>query len=96
MSILKKPLVTEKMTTLGESKKQYGFVVEKTATKGQIKAAIQELYEVEVKAVRTMILPGKVRNRGTRSGYITGKTPAFKKAIVTLAPGQEIDFYKNI
>ena len=99
MSILKKPLVTEKMTALGEenrSQKQYGFVVDKSATKPDIRAAIEDLYDVDVVSIRTMIYAGKKRARYTKSGIISGKSPNFKKAIVTLKEGQEIDFYKNI
>lgn len=97
MSIIKKPLVTEKMTGLQErGLKQYGFVVAKTASKDEIKKAIENVYEVEVVGIRTMVVAGKKRNRVTRSGYLVGRAPSYKKAIVTLAEGQVIDFYKNI
>ena len=99
MSILKKPLVTEKMTAKSEDRfaqKQYGFVVDKSATKPDIRAAIEDLYDVDVLSIRTMVYAGKKRSRYTKSGVISGKSPNFKKAIVTLKEGQEIDFYKNI
>ena len=98
MSVLKKPLVTEKMTLLGEKEgeKQYGFVVDIKATKPEIKKAIEEMYEVEVKSLRTMVYAGKKRSRYSRAGVIMGKSPNYKKAIITLPEGQEIDFYKNI
>ena len=98
MSVLKKPLVTEKMINLGEKdgEKQYGFVVDINANKLEIKKAIEEMYEVEVKSLRTMVYAGKKRSRYSRAGVITGKSPNFKKAIITLPEGQEIDFYKNI
>lgn len=99
MSILKKPLVTEKMTAMAEGRaaaNQYGFVVEKSATKPEIRAEVERLYDVKVASIRTMVYAGKKRSRITKGGYIFGKSPNFKKAIVTLAEGQEIDFYKNI
>lgn len=97
MSVIQKPLVTEKMTGLVErGLRQYGFVVDKDATKAEIKAEIERVYEVTVEGIRTMVYAGKKRNRMTRSGYISGRTPKYKKAIITLAEGQEIDFYKNI
>jgi large subunit ribosomal protein L23 len=96
MDILIKPIVTEKMTAQGEHLKQFGFVVEKQANKLQIKKAVEEMYGVNVVSVNTMIYPGKRKSRYTRTGIISGKTKAFKKAIVTLAEGDTIDFYSNI
>jgi large subunit ribosomal protein L23 len=100
MSVLKKPLVSEKMALLNERNglkfNQYAFKVEIGATKPQIKKEIEEMYGVSVKSVRTMIYAGKDRQRYTRTGFISGKSPRFKKAIVSLATGAEIDFYKNI
>ncbi|MCB9234280.1 MAG: 50S ribosomal protein L23 [Bacteroidia bacterium] len=97
MSIIKKPLVTEKMTGLQDRGTiQYGFVVDHGANKQQIKAEIERVYEVEITGIRTMVYAGKARARMTRSGFLKGRTPKYKKAIVTLASGQTIDFYKNI
>jgi large subunit ribosomal protein L23 len=98
MSVLKKPLVTEKMTLLGEKsgEKQYGFVVNIESSKPEIKTAIEKMYNVQVKSLRTMVYAGKKRSRYSRAGVIMGKSSNFKKAIITLAEGQEIDFYKNI
>jgi large subunit ribosomal protein L23 len=96
MSILLKPIVTEKMTAHGEKFNRYGFVVEKSANKLQIKKAIEDLYEVTVVDVNTMRYGGKSKTRYTRSGVTTGKTNAYKKAIVTIAEGEAIDFYSNI
>jgi large subunit ribosomal protein L23 len=96
MSIIHKPIVTEKMTEKGEGLGQYGFVVEKSATKLQIKSAIESLYNVNVESVNTLIYGPKVKSRFTKSGVITGKTKAVKKAIVTLKKGDVIDFYSNI
>jgi large subunit ribosomal protein L23 len=96
MDILIKPLVTEKMNEQSERFNRYGFVVVRTATKPQIKKAIEGLYNVKVDSINTMIYGGKVKSRYTKSGIITGKTTAYKKAIVTLAEGDSIDFYSNI
>ena len=96
MEIIVKPVVTEKMTELGEKLNRYAFVVHKKANKIQIKNAVEELYGVEVVAVNTMNYNGKARSRFTKSGIITGKTTAFKKAIITVAEGETIDFYSNI
>ena len=96
MDILVKPLVTEKMTQQSERFDRYGFVVDRRATKPQIKKAIEALYDVNVVEVNTMVYGGKVKSRYTKGGIITGKTKAYKKAIVTLEEGQSIDFYSNI
>ena len=96
MEILIKPIVTEKMTDQGEKLNRYGFVVDKYANKVQIKQAVEELYEVSVTSVNTMRYAGKAKSRFTRSGVQNGRTSAFKKAIVTIAEGEAIDFYSNI
>ncbi len=96
MDILIKPIVTEKMTKQGETLNRYGFIVDKRADKLQIKNAINKMYGVNVIAVNTMRYSGKVKYRYTKSGMSKGKTNAYKKAIVTLAQGEVIDFYSNI
>ncbi len=96
MNILIKPIVTEKVTAMGESLSRYGFVVRKEANKQQIKKAVEALYNVNVVSVNTMVYGGKNKSRYTKSGIISGRTAAFKKAIVTLAEGDAIDFYSNI
>jgi large subunit ribosomal protein L23 len=96
MNVLIKPIVTEKMTTQGEDFNRYGFVVEKNANKLQIREAVEELYGVKVSEVNTMRYPGKRKQRFTKSGVSVGKTASFKKAVVTLAEGEVIDFYSNI
>jgi len=96
MNILVKPIVTEKMTAQGERFNRYGFVVDRKATKLQIKKAVESLYNVSVETVNTMIYPGKKKSRYTKSGVITGRTNSYKKAIVTLVAGDTIDFYSNI
>lgn len=96
MDILIKPIVTEKMTNLGEDMNRYGFLVNKAANKIQIKQAVEKMYGVSVDSVNTMRYGGKEKSRFTKSGVITGKTKSFKKAIITLSEGETIDFYSNI
>jgi len=96
MNILLKPIVTEKMTSQGDKFNRYGFVVARNANKLQIRKAVEELYGVTVESVNTMRYGGKVKTRNTKSGLLVGKTAAFKKAVVTLAEGNKIDFYSNI
>jgi len=96
MNILVKPIVTEKMTAQGDKFNRYGFIVEKTANKLQIKKAVEDLYEVTVVDVNTMRYGGKTKTRYTRSGVNSGRTNAYKKAVVTIAEGEVIDFYSNI
>lgn len=96
MDILLKPIVTEKMTAQGEDMNRFGFIVDRKSNKIQIKKAVEELYGVNVVSVNTMVYPGKNKSRYTRTGIISGKTKSFKKAIVTLAEGETIDFYSNI
>jgi len=96
MDILLKPIVTEKMTMQGESLNRYGFVVDKRANKLQIKDAVEEMYSVTVENINTMRYLGKQKSRFTKSGVIEGRGNSYKKAIVTLANGEKIDFYSNI
>lgn len=96
MSILLRPIVTEKMTSQGEDMNRYGFIVDKRANKVQIKKAVEELYDVSVASVNTMRYGGKKKMRYTRTGIISGKTKSYKKAIITLVEGDTIDFYSNI
>lgn len=96
MGVIIKPLVTEKMTALTEADNRFGFVVRPDANKIQIKREIETLYNVTVADVNTMKYNGKSKTRYTRAGIISGKTNAFKKAIVTLKEGDTIDFYSNI
>jgi large subunit ribosomal protein L23 len=96
MEILVKPIVTEKMSEQSERFNRYGFVVDRRASKPQIKKAVESLYNVTVESVNTMVYGGKMKSRYTKGGIITGKTSAFKKAVVTLAEGESIDFYSNI
>lgn len=96
MDILLKPIVTEKLTAQGDSLNKFGFVVDRLANKIQIKKAVEEMYGVSVESVNTIRYAGKNKSRYTRTGMIKGTKNSFKKAIVTLAKGDTIDFYSNI
>ena len=96
MIIIKKPVITEKMTAISEKLNRYAFIVDVRANKLQIKQAVQDLYGVQVAAVNTMRYDGKLKSRYTKVGVVQGKRDAFKKAIVTLAKGETIDFFSNI
>jgi len=96
MGIIIKPIITEKMTAQGEKLGRYGFIVDKRANKLQIKKAVKDMYGVEVEEVNTMTYAGKYKSRFTKSGVISSRTNSYKKAIVTVAKGETIDFYSNI
>jgi large subunit ribosomal protein L23 len=95
MSILKRPLVTEKISGLNE-KGKYGFIVDLTANKVEIKQAVEKMYGVNVARVNTLSVMGKAKSRYTKAGVLSGRKPNYKKAIVTLAAGEVIDFYSNV
>lgn len=115
MSIIIKPVVTEKMTRIDEtvnraierektkptkrqfgSRHRYAFRVLRNSNKIEIKKAVEDMYEVTVEEVNTIIVAPKRRSRYTKSGIIEGASSAYKKAIVTLKEGDTIDFYSNI
>ena len=96
MSILVKPIITEKITKDGELFNRFGFVVDKKANKVQIKKAVEATYGVSVVNVNTMNVRPDRTTKYTKSGLISGKTNAYKKAIVQVQEGETIDFYNNI
>ena len=96
MGILIKPIVTEKMTVQGDKLNRYGFIVDKSANKIEIKKAVEQMYGVSVKDVNTVNYHGKRKSRYTKAGMLTGSTNNYKKAFVTLAGDDKIDFYSNI
>jgi large subunit ribosomal protein L23 len=79
-----------------EKLNRVGFVVDKKANKVEIKKAIEDFYNVKIVDVNTINYAGKTKSRYTKAGFIKGRTSAFKKAIVTLAEGENIDFYSSI
>ena len=95
MGILIKPLVTEKVSDLNE-KGQYGFVVDKKANKVEIRKAVEHMYGVNVESVNTMRYKGKEKTKYTKTKVVSGRTASYKKAIVTVAEGEVIDFYSGI
>lgn len=96
MSVLIKPIITEKMTADSELYNRYGFVVDQKANKIQIKEAVEKAYGVSVNKVRTMIYGPKRKTRFTKTGVQHGKTNSYKKAIIDVAEGDVIDFYNNL
>ncbi len=96
MSILIKPIITEKATLDSELKNCYSFFVNPKANKIEIKKAVEETYGVTVNKVRTMNVGPDRRVRYTKTGIQRGKTNATKKAVVQLAEGEMIDLYANL
>ena len=89
--IIISPLVTEKSTTQREAQSQYSFKVNKRANKIEIKRAVEHLFKVKVREVRTATIRGKVKRLGRRFG----KRPDWKKAVVTVKEGDRIDFFEG-
>lgn len=96
MSILIKPIITEKATEDSEVYNRYSFFVDRKANKIQIKNAVESAYGVSVSKVRTMNIKPTVKTKYTKTGMVTGKTNALKKAIVQIAEGDTIDLYSNL
>lgn len=96
MEILKKPILTEKASLLTEKLNRYAFKVNHRANKLQIKSAIEEMYGVSVSSVNTIVVAGKAKTRYTKAGFVSGRSPKYKKAIITLKDGETIDFYSTI
>jgi large subunit ribosomal protein L23 len=90
--IVRRPLITEKTTIQKESFNQVTFEVDRKANRVEIKRAIEKIFNVRVAGVRTMQITGKVKRRGR----ILGKRKDWKKAIVTLMPGERIDFFEGV
>jgi len=90
--VVQRPLLTEKGTRLKEEANQYLFRVAKTATKVEIKQAVEQLFKVKVMEVRTLRVQGKVK----RLGRFQGRRPDWKKALVTLKAGQSIELYEGV
>jgi len=96
MDIQIKPIVTEKATATSEKHNCFTFAVSTEANKYQIKDLVEKMYDVKVVKVNTAVYAGKRKQRWTKKGLLKGRTPSFKKAYVTVAEGQTIDFYSNI
>ena len=93
--IILRPVISEKsMDESGRGK--YTFAVHDEANKIQIKAAVEELFKVNVTGVNVLTTKAKQKSRGTRRGRIVGSTSPWRKAVVTLAPGQKIQFFEGV
>ena len=95
MSIIIKPIISEKATYLTDLRGQYSFLVDTKANKIQIKNAVEEAYGVKVANVRTMIYAPKVSMKYTKKGLQVGKTNKLKKAVIELHAGEVIDVFAN-
>lgn len=95
-NVLVRPLITEKMNDLTEGQAKYGFVVNVNANKIEIAKALKVKFDVDVVSINTIKMKGKAKSQFTRKGRFEGKTPTFKKAIVTLKEGQTIDLFGEV
>ena len=91
--VLVRPVITEKVNRQMERSGRYTFVVGKAANKLEIKKAVQEFYGVTVVDVNTVVVPAKNKTRYTKAGFLSGRKPSYKKAIVSLAEGESIDLF---
>lgn len=91
--ILIKPVITEKSTRLTDKRNTYVFVVNRDANKIEIKNEVEKMFTVSVEQVNTAVIPGKPKSRSTKTTIVRGQKAAFKKAFVTLTPGESIDLF---
>lgn len=96
MNIIIKPIISEKMQAISEKFNRYGFIVDRKATKPQIKHALQEIYGIRIERINTLIQRGKAQVRQTKAGMIHGQKNTVKKAIVYVNKEDKIDIYSNI
>jgi large subunit ribosomal protein L23 len=94
--VLVKPILTEKANSQQDKLRRYAFRVARKANKLEIKKAVEDFYGVTVVNVNTSVVPGKNKTRFTKAGYVQGRKPAFKKAMITVAEGETIDLYASI
>ena len=93
--VLIKPILTEKANAQQESLRRYAFKVAKKANKLEIKKAVEQFYGVQVEDVNTAVMPSKLKAKYTKAGFIVGRKPSKKKAVVTVAEGDTIDIYSQ-
>lgn len=91
--VLIKPILSEKANKQTEKMNRYAFVVDRKANKIEIKKAVEQFYGVQVENVNTLVMPSKLKAKYTKAGFIVGRKPAKKKAVVTIAAGESIDLY---
>lgn len=94
--VIKKPVLSEKANKQSEKMNRYTFIVDRKANKLEIKKAVELIYGVQVENVNTAVMPSKQKARYTKAGFIVGRKPAKKKALVTVAEGESIDLYGTI
>jgi len=95
-AVLVKPILTEKANSQQDKLRRYAFRVDRKANKLEIKKAVEDFYGVTVIDVNTSVVPGKNKTRFTKAGYVQGRKPAYKKAMITVAEGETIDLYAAI
>lgn len=91
--VLVRPVITEKVNGQMEKENRFTFVVDKRSNKLEIKEAVENFYSVKVTEVNTIIVPAKNKSRFTKAGFVKGRKPSYKKAVVTLAEGETIDLF---
>lgn len=96
VSVLIKPIITEKSSKSSEKMGRYAFKVAKSANKLEIKKAVESTYSVQVADVNTTVTVGKKKIRQTKQGVAVGMKASYKKAYVTLKKGESIDFYGSV
>src|ERR1700722_18921776 len=94
--VLVKPILTEKANAQQDKLRRDAFRVDRKANKLEIKKAVEDFYGVTVVDVNTVVVPGKNKSRFPKAGYVQGRKPAYKKAMVTVAEGETIDLYAAI
>ena len=94
--VLIRPVLSEKVNKLTEKFNRYTFIVNRKANKLEIKKAVEEFYGIQVQEVNTLVMPSKAKSRNTKAGVVSGRKPAKKKAIVSVAKGETIDLYGNV
>lgn len=91
--VLVRPVITEKVNGQMEKENRYTFVVDKRSNKLEIKEAVENFYSVKVVGVNTIVVPAKNKSRFTKAGFVKGRKPSYKKAVVTLSDGESIDLF---
>ncbi len=94
--VLIKPILSEKANKQSEKMNRYTFIVDRKANKLEIKKAIEQFYGVQVEEVNTAVIPSKLKSKYTKAGFIVGRKPAKKKAMVTVVEGETIDLYGTV
>jgi large subunit ribosomal protein L23 len=95
-SVLISPLITEKMTNISADQGKYGFLVNPKANKIEIAKAIENKFDVHVTSVKTINHQGKIKTQFRKSGRFEGRTPKYKKAIVSLKEGETIEIFEQV